>query len=66
MMIGLELETPCRTARFAADCLQRGVVVGWTLHSDTVIRLLPPLLISPDELSRALDAMESALKASAA
>lgn len=65
MMIGLELESAARTARFARFCLEAGVIAGWTLHSDRVIRLLPPLVITSDELERAFAGMEQALVRSA-
>lgn len=60
MHIGLELDTPERTRALAARALEEGVIVGWTLHSDTVIRLTPPLNISEEELERGLAALERA------
>ena len=61
MLIGLELESAERTREFAAHALEEGVIVGWTLHSDTVVRLAPPLNISDEELERGLQGMETAL-----
>ena len=61
MLIGLELDPAARTQRFAARALELGVIVGWTLHSDRVIRLAPPLNISREELERGLAAMDRAL-----
>src|SRR5439155_1059913 len=49
MLIGIEMETGELTRAFAARALERGAVVGWTLHSDRVIRLAPPLNISEAE-----------------
>jgi acetylornithine/N-succinyldiaminopimelate aminotransferase len=66
MHIGLELETPELTARFAAESFERGVIVGWTLHSSVVIRLVPPLNISEVDLARGLEAMDQALSAARA
>jgi acetylornithine/N-succinyldiaminopimelate aminotransferase len=63
MHIGLELETPELTAAFAREALERGVILGWTLHSSTVIRLVPPLNISFEELGAALYALDGALEA---
>lgn len=63
MLIGLELDSPERTRAFAEHALREGVIVGWTLHSDTVVRLAPPLNISDDELERGLRGVETALAA---
>jgi acetylornithine/N-succinyldiaminopimelate aminotransferase len=63
MHIGFELETPELTARFAHGAFERGVILGWTLHSSTVIRLVPPLNISDEELERGLTAVDQALAA---
>jgi len=61
MLIGLELDTAARTRAFSELALAEGVIVGWTLHSDTVIRLAPPLNLSDAELERGLAGMERAL-----
>lgn len=62
MHIGLELDTPELTAAFAREAFERGVILGWTLHSSTVIRLVPPLNISFEELGSALYALDGALE----
>jgi acetylornithine/succinyldiaminopimelate/putrescine aminotransferase len=64
MMIGLELDSAERTRRFAERAFAEGVILGWTLHSDTTVRLVPPLNISPEELGRGLHGIEKALTAS--
>lgn len=66
MLIGLELESGALTERFVTRARERGVIVGWTLHSDTVVRLAPPLNISRDELEQGLAGLESALAAATA
>jgi acetylornithine/succinyldiaminopimelate/putrescine aminotransferase len=63
LLIGLELETAERTRAFAERAFQEGVIIGWTLHSDTVIRLAPPLNISETELERGLAGLATALRA---
>ncbi|MGV3721157.1 MAG: aspartate aminotransferase family protein [Actinomycetota bacterium] len=63
MLIGLELETAERTRAFAERAFAEGVIIGWTLHSDTVIRLAPPLNISDAELERGLRGLAAALQA---
>jgi acetylornithine/N-succinyldiaminopimelate aminotransferase len=61
LLIGLELDSAERTRRFAAACRESGLLLGWTLHSDRVIRLAPPLVITEREIDRALRIMERAL-----
>jgi acetylornithine/N-succinyldiaminopimelate aminotransferase len=63
MLIGLELETPERTQRFVERAFAEGVIVGWTLHSNTVVRLAPPLVITEPELERGLSGLDTALAA---
>ena len=62
LLLALELATPAATRRFAAACLARGLVLNWTLHRDTVIRLAPPLTITRREIAHALAAMDKALQ----
>lgn len=66
MHIGLELDSPELTASFARNAFERGVILGWTLHSSTVVRLVPPLNISEQELTTALTALEQSLEAAQA
>ncbi len=61
MLIGLELESPERTRAFAEAAFAAGVIVGWTLHSETVIRMAPPLNLGEGELERGLAGLEHAL-----
>src|SRR5262249_55585594 len=61
MLIGLELASAERTRRFVERARARGAIVGWTLHSDRVIRLAPPLNISAGELAAGLEALDGAL-----
>jgi acetylornithine/succinyldiaminopimelate/putrescine aminotransferase len=63
MLLALELASPRATRRFASACLQRGLIVNWTLHRDTVIRLAPPLVLSRAEIAHALATMDAALQA---
>jgi acetylornithine/succinyldiaminopimelate/putrescine aminotransferase len=61
LLAGLELADGGLTERFAAACLARGLIVGWTLHSNRVIRLAPPLVLSEAELEQGLAIMTEAL-----
>jgi len=62
LLLALELATPEATRRFAAHCFARGLVLNWTLHHDTVIRLAPPLTIASDEIDRATEIIGDALR----
>jgi len=61
LLIGLELATPELTQAFCRGALARGLILNWTLHRDTVVRLAPPLVISDADSERALSAIEAAL-----
>jgi acetylornithine/N-succinyldiaminopimelate aminotransferase len=63
MLLGLEFADAAATQRFVADCFARGVLLGWTLHHDRVVRLAPPLNIADDDLDDALRAIAAALDA---
>ena len=60
-LLGLEFATPDDAAHFVRGCFERRVIVGWTLHRDTVVRLAPPLVLTDEELERGLDVMRAAL-----
>ncbi len=54
-MLGMVLADPEVTKTVARHALERGLLTGWTLHSDTIIRLAPPLNIPFDVLDEAVD-----------
>ena len=54
-MLGMELENRDLTQKVVEDCLEQGVILGWTLHSDTLVRLAPPLIIESGLLEETLD-----------
>jgi acetylornithine/succinyldiaminopimelate/putrescine aminotransferase len=62
LLIGMEFDSSEATKNFVNRCLAAGVILGWTLHTDTVVRLAPPLIISSDEIERALTVMRDALQ----
>ncbi|MEQ8578644.1 MAG: aspartate aminotransferase family protein [Balneola sp.] len=49
-MLGLELETRELTENVVNHCFEKGILLGWTLHSNTLVRLAPPLIITDDQL----------------
>jgi len=46
--------------KFVAACRQGGLLIGWTLHQTTVVRMAPPLIISENELAHAAEIMQHA------
>ncbi|MBU6283859.1 aminotransferase class III-fold pyridoxal phosphate-dependent enzyme, partial [bacterium] len=61
LLLGLEFESAEATVRFVERCRERGLLLGWTLHRDRVVRLAPPLVISADEVATAVGAITDAL-----
>ncbi|HVN84893.1 MAG TPA: aspartate aminotransferase family protein [Candidatus Binatia bacterium] len=61
LLIGLEFVDADATQRFARACFARGLIVNWTLHRDTVIRLAPPLVITDEESQSALARLSESL-----
>jgi len=62
LLIGLEFDYSDLSRRFVAACRRAGLLLSWTLHSDTVVRLAPPLVISQKELDRGIGIMGEALE----
>ncbi len=61
MLLGLELESAAACAAFVQRAQASGLIVNWTLHRDTVVRLAPPLVLSDDEAARAVEIVAAAL-----
>jgi acetylornithine/succinyldiaminopimelate/putrescine aminotransferase len=61
LLIGLELASPAHTQAFCAAALDRGLILNWTLHRDTVVRLAPPLSIGDADSEHALAGIAAAL-----
>jgi acetylornithine/N-succinyldiaminopimelate aminotransferase len=61
LLVGIELDSAVRAAAFTRECRSEGLLLGWTLHDDRVVRLAPPLVISEAELDDASLRMERAL-----
>ena len=60
-MLGMQLTSDTLASRFVNACLESGVLVGWTLHSGSLVRIAPPLSIPSTVLHQALTAMLKAL-----
>jgi acetylornithine/succinyldiaminopimelate/putrescine aminotransferase len=63
LLVGLEFDDAAACARFARRAWEQGLILNWTLHRDTVVRLAPPLVLSDDEASRAMRGVAAALAA---
>lgn len=61
LLLGLELADPRHAAAFCRAAFARGLILNWTLHRDTVVRLAPPLTISDEDGERALTGIAAAL-----
>jgi len=61
LLIGLEFASPEATQRFAQHCLANRLILNWTLHRDTVVRLVPPLTIEDDEIGQAMQIFRAGL-----
>ena len=61
LLVGIEMDTARSAAAFTQACRSEGLLLGWTLHDDRVVRLAPPLVISEAELDDASLRMERAL-----
>lgn len=64
-MLGMELSDPERCRETVRLCLERGVILGWTLHSDTLVRLAPPLVIGEKLLTRTLEIIRECVREAA-
>jgi acetylornithine/succinyldiaminopimelate/putrescine aminotransferase len=57
LLLAVQFAEAADARRFVEGCFARGVLAGWTLHDDRVVRLAPPLILSDEERDIALDAM---------
>jgi acetylornithine/N-succinyldiaminopimelate aminotransferase len=61
LLMALEFASPEATRRFVSRCFEGGLILNWTLHCDTVVRLAPPLTITEDEIRQANAVLDEAL-----
>ena len=62
LLLGLEFARADLCAEFARRALEEGLVLGWTLHRDTVVRLAPPLVLDDAEVDEAVARIARALR----
>ncbi|HOQ30240.1 MAG TPA: aminotransferase class III-fold pyridoxal phosphate-dependent enzyme, partial [Armatimonadota bacterium] len=58
LMVGMELQVPEAKA-VMLRCLENGLVINAT--GDTVLRFLPPLIVTRDEIDRAVEILDDSL-----
>jgi len=61
-MLGLQLRDSDLTQKVVEECFEKGIILGWTLHSNSLIRIAPPLIIEPDLLEGALQTIQSTVQ----
>jgi len=61
LLIGLQMKNSAVAQSFTEQCRSERLIVGWTLHDDSVVRLAPPLVIREEELEEAALRMQRAL-----
>ncbi|MEX0646749.1 MAG: aspartate aminotransferase family protein [Balneolaceae bacterium] len=61
-MLGLQLKDAELTQKVVQECFEKGIILGWTLHSNSLIRIAPPLVIEQDVLENAFITILDAVK----
>jgi len=61
-MLGLQLRDANLTQKVVEECFKEGVILGWTLHSNSLIRIAPPLIIDINILEEAFQIILSAVE----
>ena len=63
LLVGVELRSEGYGGTIIPELLKRGVTAAWTLNQQRVIRLEPPLIVTRDEVARAVAAFDDAVDA---
>ncbi|TNE71343.1 aspartate aminotransferase family protein [bacterium] len=58
-MLGLELASRELTQQVVEAAMEKNILLGWTLHSNTLIRLAPPLTIPEEILDLVIETLKS-------
>ena len=61
LLAGIELRNEGYGGTIVPEMLKSGVTVAWTLNAQRVIRLEPPLIVTAEEVRRALEALRDAV-----
>ena len=62
LLIGIEFENAVTTRRFVETCRERGLLLGWTLAQDHIVRLCPPLNTPEEVLDEAAQTMKDVFR----
>lgn len=63
LIIGVSFEDVAFAGQVSAACFERGMIIETAGINDEVLKLLPSLTISEEELSKGLDIIEQSIKA---
>lgn len=61
-MLGLQLRDAELTQKVVNHCFEQGLILGWTLHSNSLIRIAPPLVIEQELLDESLQTITQAIQ----
>jgi len=61
-MLGLQLQDSDLTQKVVKHCFEHGIILGWTLHSNSLIRIAPPLIIDQELLVDSLQIIIEAIQ----
>lgn len=61
-MLGLQLRDADLTQKVVKHCFDQGLILGWTLHSNSLIRIAPPLIIDQELLEESLQIISQAIQ----
>ena len=61
-MLGLQLRDAELTQKVVEYCFDKGIILGWTLHSNSLIRIAPPLIIDEELLRECFETIIEAVK----
>lgn len=61
-MLGLEVLNKELAEKLVDYCFKNQILLGWTLHSNTLIRLAPPLIITDEELQETVEIIKKGLR----
>lgn len=64
-MLGLQLRDAELTQKVVEYCFEKGIILGWTLHSNSLVRIAPPLIIDEELLEECFKTIIEALKVDA-
>jgi len=61
-MLGLQLRDADLTQHVVEYCFEKGLILGWTLHSNSLIRIAPPLIIGEQLLEECFQTILDGVK----